>query len=805
MKKTFLLFALTLCFSIIFAQSKHTISGYVKDAKTGESLSGATILLENTEFGTYSNEYGFYSLTIAEGNYTLRTDYIGYKPIITKLELKADQSINLKLEEEDVKGDEVLITSERGEANVKSTEMGTVELKIDDIKKLPVLLGEVDIMKTIQLLPGVQAAEGTSGLYIRGGGPDQNLILLDEAPVYNPGHLFGFFSVFNGDAVRDFKLHKGNMPAQYGGRLSSVVDVSMKEGNNQTYHGKGGIGLISSRLTLEGPIVKDKASFMVAARRTYAGELAQPFISDSSNFKGSNYYFYDANLKVNYSISDKDRIYLSGYFGRDVFNFKSKFSDFTFNIPWGNATATARWNHLFTNKLFMNATVVFNDYNFSFGSKFNVFEFGLSSRVKDWNAKVDFDYYPNPKHKIKFGANYIYHTFDPNGLYAKIDTFEINAKERFKKKANEVAAYIQDEWNITDKFQVNAGLRFSGFQHLGPYTYNKYNVEKDIVDSVVYNKGDIAKTYGGIEPRIAARYSLTRSSSLKASFNINTQYIHLVSISGSFPSDIWVPSTERVKPQRGQQYSFGYFQNFKENMFEVSGEIFYRRMRNQVEYSKYYSFDVRNDYELQYVFGNGTAYGLELFFQKTKGALTGWVGYTLSRSTRLFNGSLPLKDSDIPAEDLALNDGQSFPFTYDRRHNISVVVSYEIRRQNNKRPINLSGVFVYGTGNAITPILRRYVVDNQIVNLYGPRNSFRMLDYHRVDVSATFPLAFRKQAKYKFQSDLIVSVYNSYNRWNPFFVYFETKGDPLSASLQTQAYQITVFPIIPSITWDFQF
>jgi len=798
MKRIFIFSLLFTLVSIAFSQKKYTISGYVKEAKSGESLVGATIFLKNTEIGAYSNEYGFFSLTVAQGEYMVLVDFLGYKQKEISVNLKENTTVNFEMETEDVRGDEVEITGKRGDENVKSTEMGTVEMAIENVRKLPVLLGEVDIMKTIQLLPGVQAAEGTSGLYIRGGGPDQNLVLLDEAPVYNTGHLFGFFSVFNGDAVRDFKLYKGSMPAQYGGRLASVIDVSMKEGNNQTFHGKGGIGLIASRLTLEGPLIKNKASFMVSGRRTYADVLAQPFIKQTSQFKGTGYYFYDANIKLNYTINDKNRIFVSGYFGRDIFTFKSKFSDFKFTIPWGNSTATIRWNHLFSPKLFLNTTVIYNDYNFNFTSEFNQFSFGLSSRIKDVNAKADFDYFPSVRHKVKFGVNYIYHTFSPNGLKVQIDTISIDRTDAFKRYGAESAAYIQDDWEVTDKFQLSGGLRFSGFQQLGAYTHYTYDQNTTIIDSAKYAKNQTVKMYGAIEPRLSARYSLGYNTSLKASFNHNAQYLHMVSISGTFPSDIWVPSSLRIRPQKAEQYSLGIFKNWKQNTFEVSVEGFYRSMRNLVEYSQYYSFDIRNDYELQYVIGKGRAYGVEFFVQKTRGKLTGWIGYTLARSQRKFDDPDPVKQ---------LNDGKWFAYTYDRRHNLSVVLTYEMNELRigsltlYKRPVTISSVFVYGTGNAITPILRRYIIDNKIVNFYGPRNSLRMPDYHRSDISMTL----HGKPNRKFQSDWIVSIYNAYSRQNPYFVYFDTQGDPLSQEFETKAYKVSVFPIIPSVTWDFKF
>lgn len=795
---------LLFCLSVItlFAQNNPTLSGYVKEAKSGEVLVGATVYFENSEYGTSTNDYGFYSLSAPAGEYKVIVEYLGYKTYNATLKFEADTRLNVDMENEDITGEEVLITDERKDENVKSTEMGRVEMKIEAVKKLPVLLGEVDIMKTIQLLPGVQAAEGTTGLYVRGGGPDQNLILLDDAPVYNPGHLLGFFSVFNGDAVRDFTLYKGNMPAQYGGRLASVIDVSMREGNNQTYHAKGGVGLIASRLTVEGPLIKNKASFLVSGRRTYADALAQPFIKSTSAFKGSAYYFYDFNAKLNYTISDKDRVFISGYFGRDIFTFKSNQSGFAFETPWGNSTATVRWNHLFNDKLFMNVVGVFNDYDFKSKIQFRSFDFRLSSHIRDFNAKVNFDYYPNARHRIKFGVNSIFHTFDPNGLYIKIDSVEIDRRDRFRKYGLEHAIYFQDEFDLTDKWRFNVGLRASAFQQIGPFKQPVYNEFGDAIDTIRYAQLQNVKTYGALEPRISMRYAFNSQSSLKASFNHNAQYIHMVSINGSFPSDFWVPSTANVRPQRAEQYSLGYYQNLKNNTFELSAEVFHRRMRNQIEYNENYTFDVGNDYENEFVFGKGRSYGIEFFAQKRKGRLTGWLGYTLARTYRIFDDSTGTRGVFG-----MLNGGKPFPFTYDRRHNLSFVATYEMKQIKvgetvlYKNPVTLSGVWVYGTGNAFTPPTQYAGMFSlvQFYTVFADRNSARMEDYHRADFSATF----HGKPNKRFQSKWIVSVYNVYNRLNPYFYYFNQEIRDGVAN--TQAFKVVVFPVIPSITWDFEF
>ena len=453
------------------AQNKYTLSGYVKDSLSGETLIGASISVNAKSFGVNSNQYGFFSITLPSGNYKISCSFVGYEMKESSVELNKNIDFNFSLPPKISTNEVVIVSSKRRDRNVKDAQMGKMDLSMSQVKSLPVLFGEVDIMKTLQLLPGVQnAGEGNTGLYVRGGGPDQNLILLDDAIVYNTGHLFGFFSIFNGDAIKNTSLIKGGMPAQYGGRLSSVLDIAMKEGNMNTLQVEGGIGLIASRISIQGPIKKNKASFIISARRTYIDILTKPFIPKSSNFYGSGYYFYDLNMKVNYIFSEKDHLYLSGYFGRDVFNFNNSERGFKAYIPWGNATASLRWNHVFNRKLFANTTLVFNDYKFAFNADQQDFDLSLSSGIHDLSAKTDFDYYLNPKHKIKFGGLYTYHTFSPNILTGKQDTTVFAPNNSNKKYANETALYVQDDWAVTDKFQINAGLRWSGFSQIGPYT-----------------------------------------------------------------------------------------------------------------------------------------------------------------------------------------------------------------------------------------------------------------------------------------------------------------------------------------------
>jgi hypothetical protein len=680
---------------------------------------------------------------------------------------------------------EVIVTSKKRDNNVKNAQMGKFTLPIEQIKSIPAFLGEVDLLKTIQLLPGIRnAGEGSAGLYVRGGGPDQNLILLDDAPVYNTGHLFGFFSIFNSDAIKNVSLIKGGMPAQYGGRLSSVLDISMKEGNNQKYQVEGGIGLIASRLSIQGPIKKDKASFIISGRRTYIDALTKPFVKKTSQFYGSGYYFYDLNAKMNYKISEKDRIYLSGYFGRDVFDFINGRQSLNVNIPWGNATGTFRWNHVFNNRLFGNTTAVYNDYNFTFKAAQNNFEVKLASGIRDVSIKQDFDLYPFTGHKIKFGGIYTYHKFTPSVVSGKQDSVIFKPNNAQTKFAHEAAFYVQDDWEISDKIKINAGLRYSLFQQIGAFKIYKTDDNGNRLDSTVFTKGQAVKTYGGLEPRITLRYALNDETSIKTSFTRNLQYIHLVSNAGTtLPTDIWVPSTYKVKPQISYLYAAGLFKNFKDNTYETSLELYYKQMQNQIEYKEGYTPNTLEDTENFFTFGKGWSYGSELFINKVKGKLTGWIGYTLSWTWRQFD---------------ALNFGEKYPAKYDRRNDLSVVAMYELNKK-----WKLSAAFVYGSGNAATLPQRFYIVGGVLTQEYSRINEYRLPSYHRLDLSAI--LTPKKNEKRKWKSEWVFSIYNAYSRQNPYFIYFDQSGSPLNGTLTIQAKQVSLFPIIPAVTWNFKF
>ncbi len=769
----------------LVAQVKHTISGYVKDGKNGESLFSAMVQVKETALGTITNEYGFYSITLPAGKYNLVFSYLGFDNKEVTVDVsKENQRLNIELGTSSITTDVVEITGKRRDANVQSTDMGKVEMTMEEVKKLPALLGEVDVMRTLQLMPGVMSAgEGNSGFYVRGGGPDQNLVILDDAVVYNTGHLFGFFSVFNADAIKNTTLIKGGMPAQYGGRLSSVIDLQMKDGNMKKYQVDGGIGLISSRLTVQGPIKKDKASFIVSGRRTYIDLITKPILKrvEDGAYDGNAYYFYDLNLKVNYRFGDKDRLYASGYFGRDVFVFKDSEGSFSAEIPWGNTTATLRWNHLFSDRLFMNVTAIYNDYNFALKSKFQDVSFSLSSGIKDASAKMDFDFRPNQKNSVKFGAIYTYHIFTPYTANGELGDVEITTDKLSQKHAHEAAIYIQDELDISTTVKINFGMRGSLFSHVGPLEKKVFDDNGATTDTLKYKRNENIATYVRGEPRVNIRILIDESSSIKAGVTVNNQFIHLVSSSTTtLPTDLWVPSTQKVKPQLGIQYTVGYFRNFNKNMFETSVEVYYKDMFNQIEYGQSFVPQLNTDIEEGFVFGRGRSYGAEFFLKKATGKLNGWIGYTLAWTNRQF--------PDI-------NDGKRFSAKYDRRHDLSIVLMYEPNKK-----WRMAATFVYGTGQTTTLPIGRYFVNGQIVNQYGERNSYRMQPYHRMDISATYIFP-----KTKFYSDITISVYNVYNRMNPYFIYYDVDGDVNSGNLEVQAKQSSLFPVLPSLTWNFKF
>ena len=783
-RKIFLITALLCGCTLIMAQNRFTLNGYIKDSLTGEVISGASVKINGQAKGILSNQFGFYSLTLEPGSYLLTFSHVSYQVQSVSISIKNNETQNIEMVPRSSAIQEVVVFSKKRDGNITAAQLGKIDLSVNQIKSLPVLMGEVDILKTIQLLPGVRnAGEGNAGFYVRGGGPDQNLILLDDAVVYNTGHLFGFFSIFNGDAIRNLTLIKGGMPAQYGGRLSSVLDVSMKEGNAKEYQFDGGIGLIASRFSAQGPIEKGRSSFIVSGRRTYIDALITPFISKNSSFYGSGYYFYDLNAKFNHRFSKKDRLFFSGYFGRDVFDFNNNRRSFSTSIPWGNATATVRWNHVFGPRLFANTTAVFNNYKFQFSARRDNFSVGLNSGIRDWSLKSDFDYYPLPGHKLKFGMMTTQHRFLPNVASGRQDSVVFAPNNEVAKYALESALYIQDDWELDSRWQFNYGVRFSRFTQTGPFTRYQRDAFGNKLDSMVYKALQPVISYGGLEPRASFRYTIQPDLSIKASVSRNIQYIHLVSNAGTtLPTDLWVPSTYRVKPQLSWLYAAGVFKNFSDNAIESSVEIYYKDMQNQIEYREGYTPSL-SDPETEFVFGKGWSYGAEWFINKVRGSFTGWVGYTLSWTWRKFPD---------------LNEGKRYPARFDRRHDLSVVGNYTLTQK-----WKMGAVFVYGTGNAISLPERFYVMNGVLNQEYSRINQYRMRSYHRLDLSMTYTPVPSTPRKVK--SQWVFSIYNLYSRFNPYFIYFDQEGSITGGDLKVSAKQVSLFPILPSVTWNFSF
>ena len=753
-------------------QPKASISGYVTNASTGEELIGATVFVSELNTGIFTNNYGFYSLSMPQGKYSVSFSFMGFDTQTKVIDLNTNTKLDIELLEKSTEIKEIKVTAEGVDRNIKSTEMSVVRLNVKEIKQIPVIFGEQDILKIIQLMPGVKAAgEGNSGFYVRGGGADQNLVLLDEAPVYNASHLLGFFSVFNSDAINDAKLFKGGIPAEYGGRLSSVLDVNTNNGNLKQFSASGGIGLISSRLTLEAPIIPDRASFVVSGRRTYADLFLK--LSKNENQRNTSLYFYDINAKVNYKVNDKNRIFLSSYSGRDLFKFADQFG-----INWGNVTSTFRWNHVFGEKLFLNTSLIYSI--FDYGIEFQAAEdlVTIESGIEDFNWKEDFQYSINPKQNMKFGLNVIHHTFKP-GTLSSDNQSVINGLILEQKYAIESAAYFAIESNFSSWLKVNYGVRYSRFDALGPGSTYAFDSDDNVMDTLTYAKNEQIAVYDGLEPRVSVNFILNDQNSIKLSYNRTHQFIHLLSTSSSgSPTDLWIPSSDIVKPQEADQVAMGYFFNFKENVYESSVEVYYKDLRNQIDYQNGADILLNELVESQLVFGVGRSYGVELLIQKNTGKLTGWIGYTLSRTERLFD---------------EINQNEWYPAKQDRTHDVSIVAMY---RFNPKWTV--SGSWVYNTGDAVTFPSGKYNIDGQVINLYTERNGYRMPSYHRLDLGATFTNKKRE----RWESSWNFSIYNVYARYNAYSISFRANEDDPS---KTEAVQMSLFSIIPSITYNFKF
>jgi len=795
MKKILIFLHILLIFTVLNAQ-KVTLSGIVKDAVNGETIAGAYIILKDTlaktaSNGTVTNASGFYSITVEKGTYILNVNYLGYKQISERITITSNLKKNIDIEISAIMVDEVVVMGQAADKNVTSIDVGRMGMKIETIKTMPAFFGEVDVLKTIQLLPGVQSgSEGNSGFYVRGGNADQNLILLDEAPIYNPGHLFGFFSIFNADAVKSIELVKSGMPANYGGRLASIIDVYQREGNMKKYELDGGIGVIFSRLTVQGPIKKDKASFIVSGRRTYIDWLIQPFLKKDSPFKGAKFYFYDLNAKFNVIVNDKHRFYIGGYYGSDVYGFKSKNGNTSSVFAWGNGATSVRWNYIISPKLFLNTSGMFSDYKFKTEMKMGIYNFAISSGIRDYALKSELAYLPNPNHNVKFGVHYIFHTFFPSDY--EVEAGQNNNLTLPKSKpfyANELAIYANDEWDIIKWLKIGYGLRYSHFSHVGKFTRYILGDRMVILDSILYKSGQISKQYNNAEPRFSARFLIDNNTSIKTSYTMNYQYLHQISMASvSLPTDVWMPSTAFIKPQVGHQVSLGVFKNFVQNMFETYIDAYYKHMNYLTEYKDgldFSSLQVNSDQILTQ--GKGYSWGIEFFLQKNRGWFTGFVGYTLSYTKRNFT---------------ELNNEDWFWAKYDRRHDVSISLNFEIIRNK----LSVAAVWIFASGNTMTIPVGYNFFSGNIITEYSERNAYRLPPYHRLDLSVNWNIVKRKH----FETGLNFSIYNVYNRKNPFFIFYETTtnfdpdANPPIFDMTTKAYKMSLFPIIPSINWNFK-
>ncbi len=756
-------------------QKKITISGHVHDLANGEVLAGVTIFDINLKQGTSTNAYGFYSLTINPGNYSLQYSCIGYKSASRSGTADNAFTIDISLETSENMLGEVVISDRRTNENVRTTEMSIVKLDIKSIKSVPALLGEVDLVKVIQLLPGVQStSEGSTGYSVRGGSADQNLIILDEATIHNASHLMGFFSVFNNDAVKNVTLYKGDIPAAYGGRLSSLLDVRMKDGNAKKIGFSGSIGTVSSKLTIEGPVIKDRTTFLVAGRRTYADLFL--LLAKDEEIRQNKLYFYDFNLKLSHIIDENNRLYLSGYSGRDIF--KNEFALFGF----GNQTASVRWNHLFSGKLFFNMSVIYSRYSYELGMpEAAENSFLWESRMHDYSARFDFTHYLTNMHTLRYGATTMLHTFFPGRATGQGGSSLFNEFVLPSEYALEHSLYAADEFKTGERFTLKYGLRVAFFQNIGPGTIYKYDENYLPVDSTVYKKYDVFNNYVSFEPRITFTFLLNDVSSVKGSYSHTGQFLTLAQNStAGTPLDIWFPASPNVKPQGCDQYSAGYFRNFRQNMFEVSAELYFKNLNNVIDFRDHAQLLLNQYLEGEIRTGKGYSYGVETMVRKDAGRLTGWLSYTYSRSYRII---------------AAINNGKRYNAPYDKPHAVNLVINYDISKR-----LTASATWIYATGLPVTFPTGRAVIGNSILPIYSDRNSYRMPDYHRMDISLT--LRGKTKPDKKWNSELNLSVYNAYNRHNAWSINFVTDPDDPNITYAEKTY---LFSIIPAITYNIKF
>ena len=797
---SFILLAIYCSLSPLFIraqQTVYTLSGTVTSTDNPDGLQGGKVSVLETKQNSITDASGYFYFSLPPGNYTLEIRYPGYITYTKKQQLLSNENVEISLIAKVKEVEAIEVKAKIGSRD--PSKLGQIELKMKYIKDLPAFLGEVDIVKAIQMLPGVSSVnEGGQGFYVRGGSPDQNLVLLDDVPIYNASHLFGFFSVFNTDAIKSANLIKGTMPANYGGRMSSVLEITANEGNKEQFKMNGGIGLIASRLEIEGPFAKKKGSYMIAGRRTYLDVLMKPFIPKNSPFYGSSYFFYDLNMKVNYQIGTKDKIQFASYYGIDQFDYVNKTDAFNVTIPWGNAVTSFKWIHNFNSKHFLNATTYWTKYDFTFGSNQTDFSIALKSGISDIGQKINFTYLYNAKHKFQYGLEYIHHTFTPSSLSAKQGDTPLNTGVATKLFSHETSFYFTDEYQLNEKLNFQTGLRYSMFHFVGPFTRLNHDAVDNVTSKTEYRKNELISWYGGFEPRASIKYQFTNLGTIKAGYSFNYQYIHLTSLSAlSLPTDIWFPTTDIAKPQQGYQLTLGYFKNFNENSLETSVELYYKGIKNLVEYKPgaLPSENITDNVDNLLVFGTGKSYGIEFFVRKNIGKFYGWIGYTLAKTERFF--------PEIQTT--------PFPAKYDRRHDLSIVGTY---KKSERVTFGLS--YVYATGNTLTLPSSWYLHEQSLLFNYNKRNSTRMPNYHRLDLSVTI---YDKATKIKhnketgneetitkrYRSNWNFSIYNVYNQANPFFLYLDGNGVLLKGNFKLTVKQVTLFPIIPSVTWNFTF
>lgn len=759
----------------ILPADRISLSGNIKDENNGEALIGVTISMKELKTGTATNSYGFYSISVPKGDYTVEVSYVGYQTVSKKIALNKPLKLNVELKTAVNEMKEVEVTSQRKDANVTLNRMSAQQVTISTIRKMPALMGEVDLLKAVQLLPGVvSAGEGTSSFSVRGGGIDQNLIVLDEATIYNASHMMGFFSVFNNDAIKNMTLYKGDIPASYDGRLSSLLDIQMRDGNSKKFAGSGGIGLISSRLTLEGPIGSDKTSFIVSARRTYADLFLK--LSSNNDINKNQLYFYDLNAKITHRVDDNNRIFLSGYLGQDLF----KNADAGFNF--GNAALTARWNHLFSPKLFSNYSLNYSGYNYGLQSSFsNQSNFDWRYNMQDVSLKADFSYFMTPENTLKYGYNAILHNLKPgtvksSGGATGYDTYvlpEINAFEQ--------SLYISDEYQVSKKLSVKAGLRMTAFSSIGNGTVYNYDNNYNSIDSTVYKSGQVIKTFYRLSPRVGVTYLLDDNSSVKANYARTNQFLQMASNStAGTPLDLWFTAGKNIEPQTCDQYAVGYFRNFNDNELKASVEVFYKDMQNTVDFRDHAQLLLNRKLDGELRFGHSKGYGAEFQLQKNEGKLTGWISYTFSRAERTI---------------LGINNNETYLAPFDRPHTIYIVANYELSQY-----ISFGANFIFATGQPVTYPIARMAVGGVILPVYSKRNEYRMPDYHRLDVSFTWKPKPKK--KHTWSGEWNFSVYNVYGHKNAWAINFV--DDPTTA-YKTKAEMTYLFTFVPSITYNFKF